>query len=92
MLMDQRIFGRELTVEATSAYILICSLAESGAPVTIESIATFWNGASEQLSAALEELSNQRIITESLDEKLMRHYVPNPPNLWKPSITETRAS
>jgi hypothetical protein len=83
VLMNQKIFTMELSVEATSAYIVICSLAEGGAPVTIESVSAFWNAAPEALTAALRELGNHRIITEALDDKLMRQYLLNPPDRWR---------
>ncbi len=84
MLMDRRIFTLDLTVEATSAYILICGLVESGAPVTVESLGVFWNARRAALSPALEELKGRGIIQEILDERLMRRYLPNPPDLWRP--------
>ena len=84
MFMDRRIFTLDLTVEGTSAYILICGLAERGAPVTVESLGAFWNAPREALSSALEELKGRRIIQEILDERLMRRYLPNPPDFWRP--------
>jgi hypothetical protein len=51
--MDRKIFSLNLSVEATSAYILICNLAESGTPITIESAGTFWNDRPESLVSAL---------------------------------------
>jgi hypothetical protein len=83
--MDRRIFALNLTVEATSAYILICGLVESAAPVTVESLGAFWNAPREALPAALEELKGHGIIQEILDERLMRRYLPNPPRFWQPS-------
>lgn len=85
MLMDRKIFNMNLSVETTSAYILICSLAESGAPVTIESLGSFWNGEPRALSAALDELLSRRIIQEEMDHRLMRTYVPNSSDLWERS-------
>jgi hypothetical protein len=84
--MDQKIFALDLTVEATSAYILICSLVDSGAPVTVESLGAFWNAPREALAAALEELKGRGIIQEILDERLMRRYLPNPPDFWQPVL------
>ena len=85
MLMDQRIFALNLSVEATSAYILICTLAESGASVTIESAGSFWNDTPEALTAALEELNSRRVIHEKLDSNQIRQFFINPPNLWDKS-------
>jgi len=83
MLMDQRIFSLNLSVEATSAYILICTLAESGTPVTIESAGSFWNDTPEALARALDELSHHHIIYERLDSRQIRQYALNPPDLWE---------
>ena len=81
--MDRKIFNLNLSVEATSAYILICNLAESGTPITIESARTFWNDSPEALVSALEELDRHRIIFEALDANQMRQYYLNPSDLWK---------
>jgi len=83
VVMDQRIFALNLSVEATSAYILICTLAESGTPVTIESAETFWNDTSEALVKALDELQYYSIIYEELDANQVRLYHLNPSNLWR---------
>jgi len=81
--MDRKIFNLNLSVEATSAYILICNLAESGTPITIESARTFWNDSPEALVSALEELDRHRIIFEALDANQMRQYYLNPSDRWK---------
>jgi hypothetical protein len=83
MFMDQKIFSMDLSVEATSAYILICTLVEGGAPVTIESAGSFWNGTPETLSQALAELSRHRIIDERLDANMVRQYHVNRSERWQ---------
>jgi hypothetical protein len=85
MLMDQKIFSLDLSVEATSAYILICTLAESGTPVTIESAGSFWNDTPEALARALKELNRHRIIYEKLDANKIRQYYLNSPAYWEKS-------
>jgi len=84
MHMDRKIFAMNLSVEATSAYILICTLAESGAVITIESAGSFWNDSPEALTRALEELNHRRVIYEELDTKQRRQYLLNPSDLWEP--------
>ena len=81
--MDRKIFKLNLSVEATSAYILICNLAESGTPITIESAGTFWNDEPEALVSALKELNRHGIIFEALDANQMRQYYVNPSDRWK---------
>ena len=82
-MMDREIFNLNLSVEATSAYILICNLAESGTPITIESAGTFWNDTPEALVSALEELKRHSIIVEALDANQMRQYYLNSSDRWK---------
>ena len=81
--MDRKIFKLNLSVEATSAYILLCNLAESGAPVTIESAGTFWNDTPEALVSALKELNRHGIIFEAQDANQVRQYYVNPSDSWK---------
>jgi len=85
VVMDQKIFALNLSVEATSAYILICTLAESGTPVTIESANTFWNDSPEALVKALDELQQHFIVYEAIDSNQVRQYHLNPSNLWRRS-------
>ena len=84
--MDRKIFKLNLSVEATSAYILICNLAESGAPTTIESVGTFWNDKPEALVSALKELDRHGIIFEAQDANQMRQYYANPSDRWKNTV------
>jgi hypothetical protein len=83
--MDRTIFTMDLSVEATSAYILICSFVEGGAPATVESLGPSWNGPRQALSSALIELRSRGIIEEILDERLVRRYLPNPADFWRPA-------
>ena len=83
MLMDRKIFTLNLSVEATSAYILVCTFAEGGAPATVESLGSFWNGPRETLPSALTELRSRGIVEEILDERLVRRYLPNPAEFWR---------
>jgi hypothetical protein len=83
--MDRKIFTLNLSVEATSAYILVCSLVDGGAPATVESLGPFWNGPRQELPSALTELRSRGIIEEILDERLVRRYLPNPAEFWRPA-------
>jgi len=85
-LMDRKIFSLNLSVEATSAYIIICNLADSGTPITIESAQAFWNDKPEALVNALEELTRLHIIFEALDANQMRQYYVNPSDRWKKTL------
>lgn len=59
--MDQRIFTMELSVEATSLYLLMVALGDGGAPLNRENVAEFWNGAADELDHAFEELTSRQI-------------------------------
>jgi hypothetical protein len=83
--MDRKIFTLNLSVEATSAYILVCSFVEGGAPATVDSLGPFWNGPRQELPSALTELRSRGIIEEILDERLVRRYLPNPAEFWRPA-------
>jgi hypothetical protein len=83
--MDRKIFTLNLSVAATSAYILVCSLVDGGAPATVESLGPFWNGPRQELPSALTELRSRGIIEEILDERLVRRYLPNPAEFWRPA-------
>ena len=83
MLMDRKIFTLNLSVEATSAYILVCTFVEGGAPATVESLGSFWNGPPQGLPPALTVLRSYGIIEEILDERQVRRYLPNPAEFWR---------
>jgi hypothetical protein len=51
-----------LSVNATSLYLLLASLIQSGADLTDEVIASLWNGHQEELSVAQAELVRHKVI------------------------------
>lgn len=59
--MDQRIFDMELSVEATSLYLLIVSLLDGGAAVNRDIVANLWNSGEDQLDQAMAELTRRGI-------------------------------
>jgi hypothetical protein len=62
MHMDRAIFELRTSVEATSAYILICSLMDQGRLPTLETIRSLWNGNEDGLQSALRELMQLRVV------------------------------
>lgn len=60
--MDQKIFEMGLSVNATSAYILLESLAEADSPVTLDRARAMWNATPEELVRAVEELAGRKVI------------------------------
>ncbi|MFH1061000.1 MAG: hypothetical protein V1797_20240 [Pseudomonadota bacterium] len=59
--MDQQIFKQGLSVPATSLYLLIDSLSDSGARLTRETVLRVWNAGSEELDQAFAELVARHI-------------------------------
>lgn len=59
--MDQAIFRLGLSVPATSLYLLMDSLSDSGAPLTRETVLRFWNTSPAELDLAFTELVARRV-------------------------------
>jgi len=60
--MDQKIFTMELSVEATSLYLLMIALQGANTPLTRESCLQFWSSTPEGLETALSELSQRGVV------------------------------
>ncbi|HDM78233.1 MAG TPA: hypothetical protein ENG51_17495 [Deltaproteobacteria bacterium] len=75
MIMEREIFNLQLSVEATSAYILMCSLQEKGKILTDETISPYWQGTDEQLKTALIELKERNIIQENMSSEKPRYVI-----------------
>lgn len=59
--MDQAIFRLGLSVPATSLYLLLDSLSDSGAPLTRETVLRFWNTGASDMDLAFTELVARRV-------------------------------
>ena len=77
--MDQRIFEQGLSVEATSLYLLLSSLADSGVALILERVEPIWNAEIETLGPSFEELAGRGIAVQ--DEAGAWHL--NPASEWK---------
>jgi hypothetical protein len=66
MTMDRTIFDMNLSVEATSLYILICSNSVGEHDPTLKMLTPVWNGSDEQLRSATVELIEHGILLNSL--------------------------
>ncbi|HEC31775.1 MAG TPA: hypothetical protein ENI41_04710 [Deltaproteobacteria bacterium] len=75
MIMEREIFNLQLSVEATSAYILMCSLQEKGKILTDETISPYWQGTDEQLKTAIVELKERNIIQENTSSEKPRYVI-----------------
>jgi len=60
--MDRTIFDLQLTMEATSAYIVICSLLDEGLFPTLSLVRARWNGNEQSLRSALHELMRHNVV------------------------------
>jgi hypothetical protein len=65
--MDQRIFDLKLSVEATSLYLLLVGLSDSGTPLNRDSVGKFWNAPAGQMDAAFTELVARRVAGADAD-------------------------
>jgi hypothetical protein len=62
MHMDRAIFDLNASVEATSLYILICALLDQQELPTLNRAKVQWNGSSENLVSAIEELMRRGVL------------------------------
>ena len=62
MHMDRAIFDLQLSMEATSAYIVICSLLDEGLFPTLSLVRARWNGNEQSLRNALHELMQHNVV------------------------------
>jgi len=82
MHMDRAIFELNVSVEATSLYILICALLDQGESPSLGRARVNWSGSDEELLNAAEELVRRGVIQAGQalgDEELLRI---NPSNKW----------
>ncbi len=63
--MDQSIFKMGLSVEGTSLYLLMVSLADGGAVLDRGLLERFWNASPTQLDEAVSELTRRRVIAQA---------------------------
>jgi len=82
MHMDRAIFDLKVSIEATSAYILICSLMDEGHPPALAKIRSLWNGDEDSLQSAISELMARQVLTS--EGKLVPDtpIAVNPPDKW----------
>ena len=80
--MDRAIFDMKLGVEATSLYILICALSDQGEAPTLDRIRLQWNGSTEELLHAAEELVRHGIADGSVPVHENEPLHINPKEKW----------
>ena len=63
--MDRAIFDLQTSVEATSLYILLCSVSDEGGAVTLSNAIPRWNNPEETIYKAAEELMIRGVLEGS---------------------------
>lgn len=67
--MSQKIFKMGFSVATVSAYLLCCSLADAGTPISTQNLLTVWNGTQQDLLDSLKKLDAYGIIREILSDR-----------------------
>jgi hypothetical protein len=83
MHMDRAIFDLNISVEATSAYILVCSLIDQNHSPTLKTIRSLWNGNEESLLVALHELMAKQVLEPQEELTEESHVSVNPADKWR---------
>ena len=65
--MDTAIFKQDLSVNAVSAYILVCALISEAARPALSAIRDRWNASPDELESALSELMAYNVLTTRPD-------------------------
>ena len=88
--MDRQIFNMQLSIEATSAYIVVASLTGENLRPTLEYIQARWTSTPEALEAALNELMGRHILEQVVGSHGEPLYYPAPSSLLRSSTFSTR--
>jgi len=60
--MDQKIFDLNLSMEATSLYLLACGLMDADKRLSLANMKEYWNSTPEKLDEAIDELHRRKIL------------------------------
>ena len=80
--MDRAIFDLDASVEATSLYIILCSLMDVGQAPTVDHARARWNGTEQSLFAAAEELVRRGVLNVELPIRADMHLHPTMRDQW----------
>ncbi len=81
-VMDRNIFKLELTVEATSAYIVVASLLDDNVRPSMDLIRARWTTSDQELDDALDELVSRNVVRRQETPDGQPLYYPNPSSVW----------
>lgn len=82
MHMDRAIFDLNISVEATSLYILLCALMDAGEEPTLENASPKWTGTEQALVAAAHELVERCVVAGAVPPPRDMHLHPNSRDRW----------
>jgi hypothetical protein len=82
MNMDRAIFDLNISVEATSLYILLCALMDAGEDPTLQNASVKWTGTKEALDTAARELIERGIVAGAVPTPNDMHLHPNSREHW----------
>ncbi len=66
--MNQKIFNIGLSIEAVSAYLICCSLADSDTTISIKNLLNIWTGIKEDLIEGLKNLEKRNILLKVISD------------------------
>lgn len=89
--MDRAIFDLNVSVEATSLYILLCALMDGGQAPSLENAFPKWTGTEESLLTAAQELIARCVITGSVPIPRDMHLHPTTRDRWCDCIQNWQA-
>ena len=82
MNMDRAIFDLNISIEATSLYILLCALMDAGEEPTLENASLKWTGTEEALAAAARELVERCVVAVPVPTPKEMHLHPTGRDRW----------
>ena len=82
--MSQKIFKLGLPVQTVSAYLLCCSIKDTGEAITTKHLLDVWNSSKETLEKALLDLEERNIVQKIIsDRKENNIYKLNEEKKWE---------
>ena len=66
--MNQEIFGMGLSTEAVSAYLLCCSLEDTGKTISTKNLFEIWNSSKAALTKNLNILEKRNILKRRVSD------------------------
>jgi len=84
-VMDRNIFRLGLSVEATSAYIVVTSVQSEDRAPAFQDLSARWTLSDEALVRALEELIRRDVVRTRTGPDGLVCYLAQPSSMWRPA-------